>query len=239
VTRGNIGKLVATAFARLLIVLLSVRTIGYTGEQRCGGESVSQSPLKDQAFSTFLDQNSPFELRPKWNSTFDKNLCRSMGRHRQHCHQETSESQIAIAPLGLIAVQVSKLGMSRFERDSHAGDAVLIAPVSRRIPCKQGILQGNPQFWRLRRQFRRRKPLSRSGFSSISLDRITGKITRGTGNFPYISGNCSRQLRRRVHVRWRPRAGFKCAEALRCLATTPVLQDQTSNYDDPSKFGGG
>jgi hypothetical protein len=110
VTRGNIGKLVATAFARLLIVLLSVRTIGYTGEQRCGGESVSQSPLKDQAFSTFLDQNPPFELRPKWNSTFDKNLCRSMGRHRQHCHQETSESQIAIAPLGLIAVQVSETG---------------------------------------------------------------------------------------------------------------------------------
>jgi hypothetical protein len=90
--------------------LLSVRTIGYTGEQRCGGESVSQSPLKDQAFSTFLDQNPPFELRPKWNSTFDKNLCRSMGRHRQHCHQETSESQIAIAPLGLIAVQVSETG---------------------------------------------------------------------------------------------------------------------------------
>jgi hypothetical protein len=27
-----------------------------------GGESVSQSPLKDQAFSTFLDQNPPFEL---------------------------------------------------------------------------------------------------------------------------------------------------------------------------------
>jgi hypothetical protein len=28
-----------------------------------GGEGVSQSPLKDQAFSTFLDQNPPFELR--------------------------------------------------------------------------------------------------------------------------------------------------------------------------------
>jgi hypothetical protein len=31
----------------------------------CGGESVSQSPLNDQAFSTFLDQNPPFALRPK------------------------------------------------------------------------------------------------------------------------------------------------------------------------------
>src|SRR6266481_2267923 len=34
-------------------------SIGY------GGESVSQSPLKYKAFSTFLDQNPPFELRPK------------------------------------------------------------------------------------------------------------------------------------------------------------------------------
>ncbi len=30
-----------------------------------GGESVSQSPLKDRAFSTFQDQNPPFELRRK------------------------------------------------------------------------------------------------------------------------------------------------------------------------------
>jgi hypothetical protein len=61
--------------------------------------------LKDKAFSTFLDQNPPFELPPKWNSAFDKNLSRSMARHRQHCHQATSERQIAVAPLGLIAVQ--------------------------------------------------------------------------------------------------------------------------------------
>ena len=65
VTGGNIAELAATAFVALLIVLLSVRTIGYRGEQCCGGESVSQSPLKDQAFSTFLDQNPPFELRPE------------------------------------------------------------------------------------------------------------------------------------------------------------------------------
>jgi hypothetical protein len=30
-----------------------------------GGESVSQSPLKDKVFSTFLDQNPPFELRKR------------------------------------------------------------------------------------------------------------------------------------------------------------------------------
>jgi hypothetical protein len=30
-----------------------------------------------------------------------------------------------------------------------AGDAVLIAPVSGKIPCKQGILQGKWQIWAL------------------------------------------------------------------------------------------
>jgi hypothetical protein len=35
-----------------------------------------------------------------------KTLFRSMARHRQHCHQATSERQIAVAPLGLIAVQL-------------------------------------------------------------------------------------------------------------------------------------
>ena len=32
---------------------------------KAGGESVSQSPLKDKAFSSFLDQNPPFALRLK------------------------------------------------------------------------------------------------------------------------------------------------------------------------------
>lgn len=51
-----------TAFERLLRV-----------ENRAnGGESVSQLPLKDKAFSTFLDQNPPFELRPKWESLCGK-----------------------------------------------------------------------------------------------------------------------------------------------------------------------
>ena len=30
-----------------------------------GGESVSQPPLKNRAFSTFFDQNPPFRLRPE------------------------------------------------------------------------------------------------------------------------------------------------------------------------------
>jgi hypothetical protein len=54
-----------TTFVALIIALLSVRTFEYTGEQRGGGESVSQSLLKDKAFSTFLDQNPPFELPPE------------------------------------------------------------------------------------------------------------------------------------------------------------------------------
>jgi hypothetical protein len=34
-------------------------------EENSGGESVSQSPLKDQAFSSLSDQNPPFPLRPE------------------------------------------------------------------------------------------------------------------------------------------------------------------------------
>jgi hypothetical protein len=37
----------------------------YAFTKRAGGESVSQSPLKDKAFSTSLDQNPPLELRPE------------------------------------------------------------------------------------------------------------------------------------------------------------------------------
>jgi hypothetical protein len=75
-----------------------------SAREKAGGESVSQSPLKDKAFSTFLDQNPPFELPEKGDFAFDKSLSRPMGRHRQQCHQATSERQIAVAPLSLIAV---------------------------------------------------------------------------------------------------------------------------------------
>ena len=75
-----------------------------------GGEGVSQSPLKDQAFSTFLDQNPPFELPPENGiSPSIKSLSRPMDRHRQQCHQATSEGQMAVAPLSLIAVQSRNL----------------------------------------------------------------------------------------------------------------------------------
>jgi hypothetical protein len=48
-------------------------------EKQCGGESVSQSPLKVQAFSAFLEQNPPFELPPENGIP--------MAHHPQHCHQ--------------------------------------------------------------------------------------------------------------------------------------------------------
>jgi len=76
---------------------------------RYGGESVSHSPLKDQAFSPFLDQNPPFELPPETGFPFDKSLSRPMARNRQQCHQATGERQIAVAPLSQIAVQSQNL----------------------------------------------------------------------------------------------------------------------------------
>jgi len=44
------------------------------GRKADGGESVSQSPLKDKAFSTFLDQNPPFELLAEMGFAPDKSL---------------------------------------------------------------------------------------------------------------------------------------------------------------------
>jgi hypothetical protein len=41
-----------------------------------GGESVSQSLLKDKAFSTLLDQNPQFELRPEIDFASDKSMSR-------------------------------------------------------------------------------------------------------------------------------------------------------------------
>src|SRR5216684_1093043 len=43
----------------------SSKRVGWRAKSCGGGESVSQSPLKDKAFSTFLDQNPPFEPRPE------------------------------------------------------------------------------------------------------------------------------------------------------------------------------
>jgi hypothetical protein len=90
VNGGNIAELAATAFVAPLIVLLSVRTIGYRGEQCGGGESVSQLPLKDNAFSTSLGQTHGLSHGPKWDYGASKSLYR----------------QTVVAPLSLIAVQL-------------------------------------------------------------------------------------------------------------------------------------
>src|SRR5260370_29326421 len=42
---------------------IQLECFGFSGMS--GGEGVSQSPLKDGAFSTFQEQNPPFELRRK------------------------------------------------------------------------------------------------------------------------------------------------------------------------------
>jgi hypothetical protein len=78
-----------------------------------------------------------------------------------------------------------------------AGDAVVIAPVSRRIPWYQGILQGIFRFWGLETRFGPKKPLCRSHFSSNSLRKLTGKIFRRRGNFRPVTGNFTCKNRKR------------------------------------------
>jgi len=80
-------------------------------------------------------------------------------------------------------------GSTRVRLDSHPGDAVLIAPVSRQIPWYQGILQGILLFWGSEAGFRCKKPLSCSDFSGNSLLKLTGKIFRRSGNILAITGN--------------------------------------------------
>jgi hypothetical protein len=102
VTRGNIAELDATALSSPSLFCCRFETIGYKEEQCGGGESVSQSPLKDKVFSTFLDKNPRFGLRPKNGIS---SSTKASPPNARRCHQATSEGQIAIAPLGLIAVR--------------------------------------------------------------------------------------------------------------------------------------
>lgn len=50
--------------ARMLSRTKSSKRVGWRAKSCGGGEGVSQSSLKDKAFSIFRDQNPPFELRP-------------------------------------------------------------------------------------------------------------------------------------------------------------------------------
>ena len=51
--------------ARMLSRTKSSKRVGWRAKSCGGGEGVSQPPLKEKAFSTFLDQNPRFELRLK------------------------------------------------------------------------------------------------------------------------------------------------------------------------------
>jgi hypothetical protein len=52
-----------------------------------GGEGVSQSPLKGRAFSIFLDQNPPFELRRQQKQHVNNNLYHIHIRHFACCRR--------------------------------------------------------------------------------------------------------------------------------------------------------
>jgi hypothetical protein len=80
------------------------------------------------------------------------------------------------------------------EQYQLAGDAVVIAPVSRQIPCKQGILQGNRQFWRVGDLTCSRKRPHCSAFRVDSLLRLTGKNFGRIGYCHNITGKLSRSF---------------------------------------------
>jgi hypothetical protein len=61
------------------------------------------------------------------------------------------------------------------EQYQLAGDAVMIAPVSNELPCKQGILQGISQKSAIVRRPLRGKRLSCSDFFQDSLLDLSGK----------------------------------------------------------------
>ena len=52
-----------------------------------GGESVSQSPLKDNAFLTFVNQKPLFELPPESGFSSSTKACFANSPHRQKCRQ--------------------------------------------------------------------------------------------------------------------------------------------------------
>jgi hypothetical protein len=72
---------------------------------------------------------------------------------------------------------------------------VQIAPVSERIPCKQGILQGILWFRASESEFRSKKSLRRSDILCNSLRKLTGKVFRGTGILQTETGKIAKRSR--------------------------------------------
>lgn len=76
-------------------------------------------------------------------------------------------------------------------QDWVAGDAVLIAPVSSQIACKQGILQGIERFWPLGDTELSNKLLQMRGLSANSLLTLTGNYFLFSGKLAELSGNAA------------------------------------------------
>jgi hypothetical protein len=85
--------------------------------------------------------------------------------------------------------RLSKYRSSLFPKKGLAGDAVHIEPVSAEIPCKQGILQGRSRFQAPSDKSQSKKPLRRRDFLGNSLNKLSGKFFRPTGNSKRITGN--------------------------------------------------
>ena len=78
---------------------LNYISMGYSGE------SVSQSPLKDQAFSTFLDQKPPVEPRPEKGIFGSAKACSASRLIR--ITMPSSDWRIAAAPTSLFAMMAT------------------------------------------------------------------------------------------------------------------------------------
>jgi hypothetical protein len=89
-----------------------------------GGASVSQSPLKDKAFSTFLDQNPSFELPAENGISPSTKACTVQWPVVDSAIKRLAKGKVAVAPLSLIAVQSRNLMVA------HPGSG---APLERRI----------------------------------------------------------------------------------------------------------
>jgi hypothetical protein len=77
---------------------------------RYGGEGVSQSPLKDKAFSTFLDRNPPFELRPENGISPSAKACAPNG-----VIDDSAIKQLASAP-ALVKPEIDSPGFASTDR---------------------------------------------------------------------------------------------------------------------------
>lgn len=96
---------------------------------------------------------------------------------------------------GIEAPPSSRIGRSAHHRDRNfreaehlAGEAVLFAQVSRRFPCKQGILQGNARFGSSENGTHGQKPAQFLAFLVNSLPQVTGKSSKLTTFERDISG---------------------------------------------------